>query len=54
MNTYVKPADINLSIVVNGKPEKAFVLFTESMGSWWPKGQIAAPHRTRISSPNPA
>jgi uncharacterized protein YndB with AHSA1/START domain len=35
--TETKTTAVTKSIVVDGPPDRAFAVFTEDMGSWWPK-----------------
>ncbi|MFZ5674491.1 MAG: SRPBCC family protein [Pseudomonadota bacterium] len=37
MNLHISPAPVRKSIVVKAGIDKAFAVFTESMGRWWPK-----------------
>ena len=37
MTTQQTGTSVRESIVVNAPPERAFKVFTEDMGSWWPK-----------------
>lgn len=35
--TLIRPAPIQKRLELRATPEKAFVVFTEAMGKWWPK-----------------
>jgi len=37
MNLQVTPAPVRKSVFVATSPEKAFAVFMDRMGSWWPK-----------------
>jgi uncharacterized protein YndB with AHSA1/START domain len=37
MNLHIAPAPVRKSIVVKARIDKAFAVFTGSMGRWWPK-----------------
>ena len=37
MSTQIRPAPVRKSIFVNAPPERAFAVFTDGIGRWWPK-----------------
>jgi uncharacterized protein YndB with AHSA1/START domain len=37
MNLHVQPAPVRKSIFVNAPPERAFDIFANGIGRWWPK-----------------
>jgi uncharacterized protein YndB with AHSA1/START domain len=37
MNLHIQPAPVRKSILVAAAPERAFEVFTDGIGRWWPK-----------------
>ena len=37
INKTIVPAPVRKSVRVGAPPERAFVIFTDGMGRWWPK-----------------
>lgn len=52
MNRTIHPAPVRRSVTVKIPPERAFVVFAERMGAWWPRGKtIGPPHAAIIIEP---
>lgn len=45
-------APIMRSLTVKAPPQRAFELFTSSMGKWWPKGVAERPHVAIVLEPH--
>jgi uncharacterized protein YndB with AHSA1/START domain len=47
-------APIRIQVTVDAPPERAFALFGQSMGKWWPKGKTigATPHADIVIEPS--
>lgn len=43
MSTKISPSPVRKSIFVNVSPERAFDVFTNGIGSWWPKTHKIGP-----------
>ena len=53
MTPTIRPAPVRRSVTVAAGPEKAFEIFTQRMGMWWPAAYHigAAPYRSAVVEP---
>jgi uncharacterized protein YndB with AHSA1/START domain len=43
MNGQIRPAPVRTSVLVDVPPDRAFTMFTDGIGRWWPKAHKIGP-----------